>query len=180
MPGWVSAPQAHSRVSNINFDISKKNYGREVSINIPWKIYRRTPKFLPAWGFKSKVISGPFNWLKCLGGISASQAHSRVSNINFDIWIYFLWRGVSYKYPIRKIALRTAKFLARLGFQVKHISRAFNWLKCLGGYSAPQVRQQSVKYQLCYWFFFFGERVLYKYPMKNISKDGKVLDHLGV
>jgi hypothetical protein len=27
VPGWVSAPQAHNRVSNINFDIWKKKYG---------------------------------------------------------------------------------------------------------------------------------------------------------
>ena len=35
---WA-APQAHRRVSNINFDIWKTNYGRGVSINIPCKIY---------------------------------------------------------------------------------------------------------------------------------------------
>jgi hypothetical protein len=37
VPGWVFAPQAHSRVSNINIDIWKTNYGVGVSINIPLK-----------------------------------------------------------------------------------------------------------------------------------------------
>jgi hypothetical protein len=37
---WDNAPQAQSRLSNINFDIWKKIVDGGVSINIPWKIYQ--------------------------------------------------------------------------------------------------------------------------------------------
>jgi hypothetical protein len=39
VPVWVSARQAHSRVSNINFDILFLFMEEGVSINIPRKIY---------------------------------------------------------------------------------------------------------------------------------------------
>ena len=67
---------------------------RGVSINIPWNIYAEaTAKFLPTWGVSQKYFPGPFTVLRCLGGISAPQAHSRVSNINFDILIFFYGGG---------------------------------------------------------------------------------------
>jgi hypothetical protein len=36
VPGWVSAPQAHSRVSNINFDKSpsKKKINSNIKVDI--------------------------------------------------------------------------------------------------------------------------------------------------
>jgi hypothetical protein len=61
---------------------------------------------------------------------NAPQAHSRVSNINFDIWKQIV-EGCLYKYPMKNIS-RTAKFLPIFG-KVKSIFRVFNWLKCLGG-----------------------------------------------
>ena len=40
---------------------------------------------------------------------NAPQAHSRVSNINFDIWKQIVEGGL-YKYPMKYLS-RTAKFL---------------------------------------------------------------------
>jgi hypothetical protein len=45
VPGWVSAPQAHSRVSNINLDFEKKNYGGW-SLQISHKKYIKDGKVL--------------------------------------------------------------------------------------------------------------------------------------
>jgi hypothetical protein len=44
---------------------------------------------------------------------NAPQAHSRVLNINFDIWTKIMEGGL-YKYAIKNIS-RTAKFLPTLG-----------------------------------------------------------------
>jgi hypothetical protein len=44
---------------------------------------------------------------------NAPQAHSRVSNINFDIWKTIVEGGL-YKYPMKNIS-KTAKFLPTLG-----------------------------------------------------------------
>jgi hypothetical protein len=54
---------------------------------------------------------------------NAPQAHSRVSNINFDIWKKIVEGGL-YEYAIQNIS-RTAKFLPTLGY-VKGIARVFN------------------------------------------------------
>ena len=54
---------------------------------------------------------------------NAPQAHSRVSNINFDILKQIVEGGL-YKYPKQNIS-RTAKFLPTLGY-VKGIARVFN------------------------------------------------------
>jgi hypothetical protein len=58
VPGWVSAPQAHSRVSNINLDFEKKNYGGW-SLQISHKKYIKDGKVLDQFGIKSKVLPGP-------------------------------------------------------------------------------------------------------------------------
>jgi hypothetical protein len=55
---WVSAPQAHSRVSNINFDILILLCGGGVSIKSHEK-YIKDGKVLDHLGFKSKVLPGP-------------------------------------------------------------------------------------------------------------------------
>jgi hypothetical protein len=57
VPGWVSAPQAHSRVSNINIDIGKKIMER-VLYKYPIKNVLRTAKFLPTWGFNQRYFPG--------------------------------------------------------------------------------------------------------------------------
>jgi hypothetical protein len=54
---------------------------------------------------------------------NAPQAHSRVSNINSDIWKKIVEGGL-YKYPMKNIT-KTAKFLPNFG-KVKGIARVFN------------------------------------------------------
>ena len=90
MPGWVSAPQAHRRVSNINFDILNYFYGRRGggggSLEIFHENYIKDGKFLAHFGFQSKICPGP--------------------TLIFEKQIM---EGGLYKYPMKNI-LRTAKF----------------------------------------------------------------------
>jgi hypothetical protein len=58
VPRWVSAPQVHSRVSNINFDILILLCGGGVSIKSD-EIYIKDDKVLDHLGFRSKVLPGP-------------------------------------------------------------------------------------------------------------------------
>jgi hypothetical protein len=172
VPGWLSAPEAHSRVSNINFEIwiffcAGGLY--KYSMNT---ILRRA-KFLPNWGFNQRYWPGLL-LNEVPGWVSAPQAHSRVSNINFDIWFLF-GRGL-YKYPMNNI-LRTAKFLPIWGFSQRH---------CLGLYltevpgwvSAPQANSRVSNINFDIWIFFCGGG-LYKYPMNNILRIAQFLPTWG-
>jgi hypothetical protein len=107
--------------------------------------------------------------------VSAPQAHSRVSNINIDIWIFFCAGGL-YKYPMKNI-LRTAKFLLTW-VSVKGIVWAFTWLRCLGGclHLKPTVGCQIST--LIFDFFCGGGSLWISY--EKYIKDGKVLAHLGL
>jgi hypothetical protein len=58
---------------------------------------------------------------------NAPQAHSRVSNINFDIWIW----GDPLHIPLKITEGRQSSF--PLGVYVEGIARAFNGLRYLGG-----------------------------------------------
>jgi hypothetical protein len=59
-PKWSrTAPQAHSRVSNINFDVLILCYGGG-SLYISDEKYIKDGKVLDHLGFKSKVLPGPF------------------------------------------------------------------------------------------------------------------------
>ena len=128
MPRWDNAPQAHSRVSNINSDIWKKIVEGDL-YKYPIKNISRTAKFLPTFG-QVKGIARVFNWLKFLGGIMHLKptAGFQISTLIFE---KKMWRGGLYEYPMNNIS-RTAKFLPTFG-QVKGIARIFNWVKCLGG-----------------------------------------------
>ena len=55
MPGWDSAPQAHSRVLNINFDIWIFGGGL---YKYPMKNCQPTPKFLATWGLNQRYCPG--------------------------------------------------------------------------------------------------------------------------
>ena len=50
----------------------------------PIKNILRTAKFLPTWGLSQMYLPGSLTDLSA-GWVFAPQAHSRVSNINFDI-----------------------------------------------------------------------------------------------
>ena len=58
MPVWVSAPQTHSRVSNINFAIKKQNCGGG-SLLISYVKYIKDGKVLAHLGFQAKVLGVP-------------------------------------------------------------------------------------------------------------------------
>jgi hypothetical protein len=98
MPGWVSAHQVHSRVSNINFDIWIFFSGGGL-YKYPMKNISRTAKFWPTWGFSQRHCLGLY-LTEMPGWVSAPQAHSKVSNINFDIWIFFV-QDVSINIPCK-------------------------------------------------------------------------------
>jgi hypothetical protein len=58
VPGGISALQAHSRVSNINYDILFF-FNRGGSLLISHEKYIKDGKVLDHLGFKSKVFPGP-------------------------------------------------------------------------------------------------------------------------
>ena len=58
VPVWVSAPQSHSRLSNINFDIRFFCFGGG-SLLIFNEKYIKDDKVLAHLGFQSKVLSDP-------------------------------------------------------------------------------------------------------------------------
>jgi len=52
VPVWVSAPQVHIRVSNIDFDKNKWGGVALLISNVKFQM----AKFLPTWGFKSPAM----------------------------------------------------------------------------------------------------------------------------
>jgi hypothetical protein len=76
VPGWDSAPQAHSRVSNINLDILKKKLRGALLIsheNLP-----KDGKVLSPLGFRSKVLPGPLTDLSAWVGFYTSSPQQGV------------------------------------------------------------------------------------------------------
>jgi hypothetical protein len=75
-----------------------------------------------------------------------------------------VWRGVSIKSDEKYI--KDGKVLDHLGFRSKVLPGSLTDLSAWVDFctSSPQ---QGVKYQL-YYYFFFLEGGVYKYPMKNI------------
>ena len=171
---WDNAPQAHSRVSNINSDIWKKIVEGGL-YKYPLKNISRTAKFLPTFR-QVKGITRVFNSLKCLGGIMHLTTTAGFQNINFDIWKKIV-EGVLYKYLIKNIS-RTAKFLPTFG-QVKGIARVFIWLKCLGGIMHLKYTAECQISTLIFEKKRKKEGGLYKYPMKNISRTAKFFPTFG-
>jgi hypothetical protein len=119
--------------------------------------------------------------------VSAPQAHSRVSNINFDNWFFFMEGGL-YKYPmlhksksnikvdiwspatglrcrnpLRHFSLlktRAIPLTRPLGVYVKGIIRAFNWPKCLGGFLHLKPTTGCQISTLIFDFFYGGGSLL--------------------
>ena len=125
MPRWDNAPQAHSRVSNTNFDIWKKLW-RGGLYKYSIKNMSSTAKFLPTFVYV-KGIARVFNWLKCLGGIMHLKP---TAGCQISTLIFGFGRDPMH-IPWKITAGRQSSF--PLGVYVKCIARAFNWLKCLGG-----------------------------------------------
>ena len=84
-----------------------------VSLLISYEKYIKDVKVLDHLGFLSKELPGPLtDW--SAGWV---YAHSRVSNINFDIWIYFV-EGGSLLISHEKY-IKDGKVLVHLGSQSK-------------------------------------------------------------
>jgi hypothetical protein len=118
-------PTAECRISTLIFDF----FCGRGSLWISYAKYIKDGKVLAQLGCQSMVLSD-LKQFEVPGWVSAPQVHSRVSNINFNIWIFFSI-GVSINIPMKNI-LRTAKFL-HTWVSVKGIVWAFTWLRWLGG-----------------------------------------------
>ena len=150
-PVWVSAPQAHSKVSNINFDIWIFLFlWKGGSINIQWKI--PNGKVLAHLGIKSKVLSRPLTDLSAWVGFWISSPEQ---GFKYQLWYLniFLWRGV-YKYPMKISERQSSKFLPTWVFPRPLTDLRACVRFCI---SSPQ---QGVNYQFCYLKIFCGGGVL--------------------
>ena len=170
---WVYAPQDHSRVSNINFDIWIFFCGGG-SLNISLENYIKDGKVLTHLVFQSKVLAGPlidwsawvgfctsinqrywpaFNWLKCLCGFIHLKptAGSQISTLLFE---KKLWRGGLYKYPMKNI-LRTAKFLPTWDVDQRYCPDF--WLTAVPEWVfAPQAHGRVSNINFDNWILFCG------------------------
>ena len=156
MPDSVSAPQAHSIVSNINFDIWIFFLGTR------WISHEKLAtdsKVLSQLGLSSNILFGPLTDISGFVGYYTTSLQQGVK-YQLDIWIVF--GGTVY---ISHEKLTTdGKVLSHLGNRSKIFSGPFNEISAWLGFctSSPH---QGVKYQL--WYFDFFLEGLYKYPMKN-------------
>ena len=75
-------PTVVCQISTLIYEFSfvERNRYKYLNKNILW-----TTKFLPTWGFNQRYWPGLY-LTEVPGCVSAPQAHSRLSNINFDIW----------------------------------------------------------------------------------------------
>jgi hypothetical protein len=169
MPWWVCAPQAHSRVSNINFDIWIFFCGG-ASLWISHEKYIKNGKVLTHLGFQSKILVEHLNdWSAWVGFCTSSPQQGD----EYQLWYLICLVGGLYEYPMGNI-LRTAKFSHTWGFNQRY-SRVFNWLKCPGGFlQKPQGHSRVSNINFDIWIFFCGGG-LYEYPMNNILRTAKFL-----
>ena len=80
---------------------------------------------------------------KVSGWDSPTQAHSRVSNINFDIWNFFWERGL---YISHEKLPNDDKVLYHLGFNSEVLPGSLTDFSACVGFSTSSP-QQGVKYQ---------------------------------
>jgi hypothetical protein len=92
VPGWVSATQTHSRVSNINVDIWRKLYGGG-SLWISHEKYIKDGKVLDHLEFKSKVLHGPLTDLSSWVGFCISSPQL---GVKYQLWyLIIIFMGYS-------------------------------------------------------------------------------------
>ena len=166
MPGWVSGPQTHSRVS-ISTLIFEKHIMEGDLYKYPLKIYHRRQSSCSR-GDSIKGIVRAFSWLKCLGGFLHLKptVGCQISTLIFE---FSFVEGCLYEYPITNI-LRTAKFLSTGGFNQRYCPDLY-LTEVPGWVSAPQANSRVSNINFDIWFFW--RCGLYKYPMKNILRAAK-------
>ena len=137
MTGWVSAPQAHSRVSNINFDIWKQIYGGGGSIYIFHEKYIKDGKVLAHLGCQSKVLPGPLtDWSASVVFCTSSPQQVVI----YQLWylIFFLeWWSLLISH---EKYIKDGKVLDQLGFKSKVLPGSLTDLSDWVGFctSSPQ------------------------------------------
>ena len=144
MPGWVSAPHSHSRVSNINIDIW-------IFLGGPYKYpmtnFQRTSKFFLTWGLDQRYCP-VFNWLKCLGGFLhlMPKAGCQLSTLIFG--------GGPNKYPMKNCQ-RTAKFFLTWALDQRYCPGL--WLAYVPGWvSAPHAHNSVSNINFDIFVYFWG------------------------
>ena len=116
-----------------------------------------------------------FNWLKCLGGIMHLKptAGCHISTLIFE---KKHCGGGLYPHPMKKITRTQSS--CQLGAYINGITRAFNWLKCLGLKMHLKLtagcRISTLIFEIKLWS---GWSLLIS--QEKYIKDGKVLVHLG-
>ena len=105
---------------------------------------------------------------------NAPQAHRRVSNFNFDIWI---WGGGTLYISHEKLP-KDGTVLCHLGFKSKVLPGTLTDLSAKVG-KCTSSPQQGVKYQLLHLKINCVGWGLYEYHMKNISRMAKFLPTWG-
>jgi hypothetical protein len=164
--GCVSTSQAHSRVSNINFDIWIFFCGGGL-YKYPMTNILRRAKFLPTWAFNQKVLAVPLtNWSTWVGFCTSSPQQG----VKYQLWYlkFCLWRGSLLIFHEKYI--KESKVLTHLGLQSKVLAGPLTDWSVWVGFCTP-IPQQGVKYQLGYLIFLEGG--LYKYPMKILLRTAK-------
>ena len=111
---------------------------RRVSINIPWKLYKRRQSSC-ALGVKIKGIARAFHWLNCLGGFLHLKptAGCQISTLIFEF--IFVYGGGSLWISYEKY-IKDGKVLAHLGLQSKVLTGPLtDWSAWVGFFtSSPQ------------------------------------------
>jgi hypothetical protein len=129
VPRWNNAPQAQSRVSNINFGIWRKIVERAGFFKYPMKNISRTQSSC-SLGIQIKGIVRVINLLKCLGEMMHLKpiVGCHISTLIFEKKI--VERGVSINITWK--IYQGPSSSCPLGVWFKGIALVFNWLKCLG------------------------------------------------
>ena len=155
-------------VSNINVDIWIF-FG--AANNIPWKSGKEE-NYLSHMGFTLKVFPEPLTDLNAWMGLCTSSPQQGAT---YQHWYLDYFGGVDPMHISWDIAKGRQNSFS-LGVYVKGIDRAFDWHKCLGGILHLKSTAGSLISTLIFWFFSWGTL---KISHEKLTKDGKVLSHLG-
>ena len=151
MPKWYFAPQSHSRVSNINFDIW-------IFLGVVlWISHEKLPK-------DGNIFPGRLTELSAWVGFCISSPQQ---GVKYQLSYFDFFGGGGLWISDEKLP-KDGNILSHLGFISRILPGPLTELSVWVGYctSSPQ---HAVKYQVWYLDFFGG----YKYPMKNCQTTAK-------
>ena len=122
-------------------------------------------KALSHLGFKSKVLPGPLTDLSAWVGFCT---WSPQQGVKYQLWYLDFSCGDPINIPWKIANGRQSSF--SLGDEVKGITRAFYWLKFLGGFLHLKSTAGCQISTLIFGFFVGGP---YKYSLKNCQRTAK-------